>query len=124
MMRAGAGAALLALSSSWAVGWSVAFHLANDHHHDGNSPDHDGALGFEMVLHGHGHPEGTPAHKHPVVGSVAMAVPGKQLVLVSAMIGDAPEVVCGETSGHRLRLQHGPTHDPPSRLQAVSVLRI
>ena len=121
--RALAVTALLALSSSWAVAWSAAFHVATDHHHDQVS-DHEGALGLEIVLHGHAHAEGTPAHKHPVARSFAVPVCGKQLVLVSAMVGGVPEVVCGETSGRRILSQRGPTHDPPARPEAVSILRI
>lgn len=124
LRRAFAVTALLALSSSWAVGWSAALHVATDHHHDGDSPDHDGAPGLEMVLHGHAHTEGTPAHRHPVVGSAAVPVPGKLLVFVSAMSGDVPEVVTGDSSCLRLLSQGGPTHDPPPRLEAFSVLRI
>lgn len=116
--------ALLAVSSSWAGAWSSAFHVATEHHHDGDSPDHDGALGLQMVLHGHAHADGTPAHRHPVVASVAVPVPGKLLMWVSVMIGDAPEGVRGEISGRRLLAQRGRTHDPPPCPEAFSVLRI
>ncbi len=115
--------ALLALSSSPTIGWSVTLHLTTDDHHSGGSPDHDGALGLEMALHGHAHAEGTPAHGHPFLGSVAAPIPGK-LLLVAATIGDAPEVVLAETSARRLLSEAGRTHDPPPRVEAPSVLRI
>lgn len=124
LKRAFAVAALLALPSSWAAGWSVAFHLATDDHHSAGSSDHGGALGLEMALHGHGHAEGTPAHGHPCIGSAAAPIPGRLLLLIGATIGDVPEVVRAEISGRGLLSEAGPTHDPPPRLEAVSVLRI
>ena len=102
---------------------SAALHVATDHHHDGDSPDHEGALGLQMVLHGHAHTEGAQAHSHPLIGNAAIPVSGKLIVSASAMIGDVPEVVWAETSGLRLLSQGGPTHDPPPRT-AFSVLRI
>lgn len=115
---------MLAVSSSWAIGWSTAFHVANDHQHDADAPDDDAARGLQMMLHGHSHAEGTPAHGHFVLGSVAAPVPGKTLLLLGAMIGDAPESVCCAASGRRVPSGRGPTHDPPPRLEAVSILRI
>src|SRR5207244_1508127 len=123
LKRAVAVAAMVAFSSSWAVGWSAVLHVAADHHHDVDSPDHEGALGLQMVMHGHAHIQGTRAHSHPVVARAAIPVSGKLIVSVSAMIGDVPEAVWGEASGRRLLSQGGPTHDPPPR-PAVSVLRI
>lgn len=124
LKRVFAATALLVLSSSWVVGWSLEVHLAADDHHGVGSPDDGGRSGLEMALHGHAHAEGTPAHGHPVLGSVAAPIPRKPLVLIAAMIGDAPEVTLAGCSGRRLFLQAGPTHDPPPRPQAVSILRI
>ena len=114
---------LLALVSSSAIGWAVVFHLATDDHHGGGSSHHDGAVGLDMVLHGHAHGEGTPAHGHPLLTSAAAPIPGKLLLLMGAMVGDAPEVVAPATPG-RLLWQSGSTHDPPGGLETVSVLRI
>jgi hypothetical protein len=122
--RALAVTALLSVSSSWALGWSVAFHLASDDHHDDDSSHHDAALGLEMALHGHRHAQETPAHEHPGVSSVAAQVPGRLLLLIGTMVGNAPEVVFAEMPGRQLLSEAGPTHDPPPRLSAVSVLRI
>lgn len=102
----------------------MAFHLASDDHHDEGSSDHDGALGFEMALHGHRHAEGTPAHEHPGISSGAAPIPGRLLLLIGAMMGNAPEVALAEIPGRRLLSEAGPTHDPPPRLEAVRVLRI
>ena len=115
---------LVALVSSSAVGWAVAFHLATDDHHGGGSSHHDGVAGLDMVLHGHAHGEGTPPHGHPLLTSVAAPIPGKLLHLIGSMIGGAPERVATAASRRRLVLQGGPTHDPPGALEAVSVLRI
>jgi len=116
--------ALLALVSPSAVGWAVAFHLTVDHHHDGGSSDHDDVVGLDMVLYGHAHDEGTPAHGHPLLTSVASPIPGKLLLLIGAMVGDVPDVVVIATCGLRLLLLRGPTHDPPPRLESASILRI
>jgi hypothetical protein len=116
--------ALLALASSSAVGWSVALHLATDDHHGGGSPPHGDAVCLEIALHGHAHNEGSPAHGHPLLISVAAPIPGKLLLLIGAMVGDAPEAVMVATSGRQLLSQGRPTHGPPPRLEAVSVLRI
>ena len=115
--------ALLALSSSWVLGWSVALHLADDHH-QGDASEDRVSLGLEMALHGHAHSEGTPAHGHPIVGSAAAPLPGKVLVRAGAMIGSPLDFVFAEPSGCPLRSEIRPTHDPPPRPQSVSVLRI
>ena len=114
---------MAALSSCWAVGWLAALHVATDHHHAGDPEDHEGALGLQMVLHGHAHTEGTRSHTHAFVGSPAIPVSGKLIVSVRATIGDVPEVACGEISGRRVLSRRGPTHDPPPRV-AFAVLRI
>jgi hypothetical protein len=124
LKRVLAVAAMAALSSSWAVGWSAALHVGTDHHHDGDPEDHEGALGLQMVLHGHPHTEGTRAHSHAFIGNAAMPASGKLIVSVTARIGDVPEAACGEISGRRVLSRGGPTHDPPPRLEAFSVLRI
>lgn len=115
--------ALLALVSPSAAGWAVAVHLAIDDHHGRGSSHRDGLRGLNMMLHGHAHGEGTPPHGHPLLTRGAAPVPGRLLLLVSAMIGDAPEGVA-ITSSSRLLLQSGPNHDPPAAREAVSVLRI
>lgn len=124
LKRALAVGALLALASSSAVGWAVAFHVATDDHHGGGPSHHDGVVGLDLVLHGHAHDEGTPAHGHPFLTSVPAPIPAKQLLLIAAMVGDAPEVVVALTSGRRRPSSRGPTHDPPPRLESPSVLRI
>jgi len=115
---------LLALASSSAVSWAVAFHLASEDHHLGGSSHQDGVAGLDMVVHGHAHGEGIPAHGHPLVTSVAAPIPGKLLLLIGAMVGDAPEVVAAAASGRRPLSPRGPTHDPPLRHESVPVLRI
>ena len=124
LKRAFVVSVLLAMASSSAAGWSVALHLAIDDHHSEDRSHDGGVLGLEMALHGHAHTEGTPPHGHPVIASVAAPIPAKLLLLMGAMLGDAPERVATATSGRRARLQAGPTHDPPGALEAVSVLRI
>ncbi len=124
LKRALAVAGLLALASSSVVGWTVALHLATDDHHRDGSSHHAGAVGLEMALHGHAHDERTPAHGHPLVTSVTAPIPGKPLLLIGAIVGDAPHVVVAATSGRPLLSQSGPTHDPPPRLESASVLRI
>jgi len=123
LKRAFAVTALLALSSPSAIGWLLTFHLATGDHNDGHASNHTGVVGLEMAMHGHAHNEGTPAHGHPFVGSVAAPIPGKLLLLLGSLIGDAQEVMVAETSGRRLLLKVGPTHDPP-RIEAVTILRI
>lgn len=115
--------ALLALSTSWAVGWAIAFHLATDDHHGLGASDRGGVGELEMAIHGHAHSEGTPAHSHTVVNNVATPVPGRLSLLAPVMTGDTPEVVLTAASGRRLPSQAGPNHDPPPRT-SVFVLRI
>ena len=116
--------ALLALSASWAAGWAVAFHLATDDHHGHDPSDRGGVRELEMAIHGHAHSEGTPAHSHSVVSSVAPPVPSRLSLLAPAMTGDAPQAVLTAASGRRLPSQAGPNHDPPPRGVSVSILRI
>jgi len=117
--------ALLALSTSWAAGRAVAFHLATDDHHGGHAAsDRGGVRELEMAIHGHAHSEGTPAHSHSVVSSVATPVPSRLSLLAPAMTGDAPEAVLTAASGRRLPSQAGPNHDPPPCGVSVSILRI
>jgi len=124
MRRALAVSVLLAIVSSSAAGWAVAFHLAIDDDHGSGSSHHDGLLGLDMVLHGHAHGERTPAHEHPLLTSAAAAIPGKLLLLMGSMVGDAPERVATPTLSRRLLLQGGPTHDLAGLREAVTVLRI
>ncbi len=79
---------------------------------------------MEMALHGHVHEEGTPPHWHPLLTSVAVPIPGRLLLTIGTMVGDAPEAVVTVASGSRLLSSRGPTHDPPPRYESVSVLRI
>jgi hypothetical protein len=116
--------ALLAVASPWLVGAGLAFHHVTDDHHAAEPPTSRGALDLATVLHGHAHAEGTPEHGHPFAGSVAAPLPGKQLLLIGAMIGDVPEIVGGETPRRPLLSRAGPTRDPPPRFEAVPVLRI
>jgi len=116
--------ALLALSASWAAGWAVAFHLATDDHHGHAASDRGGVRELEMAIHGHAHSEGTPAHSHSVVSSVATPVPSRLSLLALAMTGHAPDAVVTPASGRRLPSQAGPNHDPPARGASVSILRI
>ena len=115
--------ALLAMSSSWVVGWSVALHLDDDHHR-GAASDHGVALDLEMALHGHTHSEGTPAHGHPFVGGVAAPLPGKLLPLTEAMTACPRVSMVADPSGRQLLSQAGATRDPPPRPAALSILRI
>lgn len=126
LKRALAVASLLALVASSAAGWVLAFHLVSDDHHDGGSSHHKGVVGLDRVLHGHAHGDGTPPHEHPLLTSVAAPIPGKVLLLLmGSTIGDTPERVATATSGCRLVLTTGPTHDPPLRFHdAFFVLRI
>ena len=117
-------AALLAQGASWATGWAVALHLASDDHARHAPSDGGRALGLQMAAHGHLHAEGTPAHGHPVVGSVAAPIPGRPLLLAPAMTGNAPETACAALSGSRLAPRAGPNHDPPRRGTSISILRI
>ena len=117
-------AALLAQGASWAAGWAVALHLASDDHGGRASSEGGGALGLQMAAHGHLHAEGTPAHGHPVVGSVPAPMPGRVSLLAPAMTGNAPETACAALSGRRLAPRAGPSHDPPPRGTSVSILRI
>jgi len=116
--------ALLALSTSWAAGWALAFHLATDDHHGHEASDRGGVRELEMAIHGHAHSEGTPAHSHTVVSSVATHVASRLSLLAPAMTGDDPEAVLTAASGRRLPSQAGPNHDPPPRGVSVSILRI
>jgi len=77
-----------------------------------------------MAAHGHLHAEGTPAHGHPVVVSVAAPIPGRLSLLTPAMTGNAPETAFAAVSGRGLAQQAGPNHDPPPRGASVSILRI
>lgn len=119
-------AALLALSSSWAVGWVVAFHLASDHHHGRSSTDPAPvALALELAAHGHVHAEGTPAHSHPVVGSAAARVPDRLSLLSPAATGATPEAVAYmPVPIRRAPCPAGPSHDPPRRAASPVILRI
>jgi len=120
--RAWAVTALLAVASPVALTVAVALHLADDHL-DG-SAHHGGARDLETVLHGHTHDKGTAPHGHPFLTSDPAPMPAKQQLLVAARVGDAPEPVVPVTSGRRLPAAGGPTHDPPGRVAAPSVLRI
>jgi len=114
---------LVALASSSVAGWVLTFHLADDHH-AGGSRHHEGVAGLDMLLHGHGHDEGTPAHEHPLLRSSPAPVPGKLFLELSAMVGNAPEfVVVSATPSRGAFSPTGPTHDPP-RLGPPAVLRI
>ena len=124
LKRALAVTALLAIASPAAFGCAVAFHLASDEHHGGGSAHEDSAAGLRVVLHGHSHGPGTPSHGHPFLTNAAVPIPTMQLLLVGAMVGDAPLVVVPVTSGWRPPTLRGPTHDPPPRIESFSVLRI
>jgi hypothetical protein len=115
--------ALLVLSLSWAAGWVVAFHLASDDHHGQGAPER-AAQGLEAAIHGHLHAAGTPAHTHPLVGSVTTPLPGRLVLQGPAMIGDAQAAVLAVAPlGRRLSPTAWPNHDPP-RSTSVFVLRI
>ena len=124
LKRARAVAGLLALSLSGVFGWAVVLHAALGDDHGVGSSHHDEVGGLEMALHGHDHDEDTPAHAHSFVTSVAAPIPAKQIPLIPAMVGDEPEIVVTLGSCPRLLSWRGPTHDPPPRPEAVSVLRI
>jgi hypothetical protein len=124
LKRAFAVTALLALSSPSAIGWLLTFHLATGDHNDGHPSDHTGVVGLEMAMHGHAHDEATPAHGHAfVTGVVGAPMPGRLLLMVGSMIGDAQEVVGAEISDRRVFSEAGATHDPP-RIETVTILRI
>jgi hypothetical protein len=115
---------LLALSSPWVVGAAVAFHLAQDDHHVRGWSHQDGAVGLEIALHGHTHDERTRAHEHPLLTTGAATAPGRLLLLIGAMVADAPVLVVAPSSDRRPLSLSGPTHDPPPRPSAPPVLRI
>ena len=123
-------ASIVALSSSWAVGWSAVVHVASDHHDDDRHHDDADARhaadeserGLQLMLHGHGHAGGTPNHRHPVTSSAAASLPGKLVVATVAVIGDVPEPATGACSTCRLLTLGEPTHDPPPR--STQILRI
>lgn len=128
LRRALAVASIVALSSSWAVGWSAVLHVATDHHEDdgqhddADARDHESKHGLQLMLHGHGHADGTPDHRHPVTNGVASSLPGKLLLATAAVIGHAPMLAAGACSSCRLLALGGPTHDPPPR--SSPILRI
>jgi hypothetical protein len=115
--------AAFAVSSSWLLGWSVVVHVTDDHHH-AQASDHSLEAGLEMAFHGHAHSEQTPAHGHPFIGGMAAPLPGKLLLMVEAASAVPHGLVIAEPTGRRLLSQAGPTHDPPPRPVAVSILRI
>jgi hypothetical protein len=115
--------ALLVLSSSWGGAWAIAFHVATDDHHDRAASDRARTRGLEIATHGHPHAEDTPAHSHPVVGSVASSVPARLSLLAPAMIGTVLDAARGTAAGRGSSPHAGPNHDPPQRA-SVSVLRI
>lgn len=116
-------ATLLAWPASWALGWSTALHLAEDHHQE-SAPSNEHAVGLELALHGHSHSQGTPSHGHPLVTSVAAPLPGKVFAASLAAVGCGSGLVPTSDFAGRLLSPSGPTHDPPPRLPAFSVLRI
>ena len=65
---------LTSLLSPWAVSAGVAFHVAE---HSRGAHDHvhqsEEAGAIELMLHGHHHDQGTPAHPHVVVSARADA---------------------------------------------------
>jgi len=122
-MKASAIAALVALGAPSGAGWVLALHLADHDHANPASPMQEGGVvGLEIVLHGHSHAAGTPPHGHALMTSRTAPIPGKLLIPVIA--GDAPIIVDRLSSGRRPLSPRRPTHDPPSRLASLSVLRI
>jgi len=77
-----------------------------------------------MAAHGHVHAAETPAHGHPVVGSVAAPIPGRLSPLSPAKHWNNPASVFTTAWSRRQAAPAGPNHDPPSRGATVSVLRI
>jgi hypothetical protein len=122
LRRALAVVSIVALSSSWAVGWSAALHVAADHHdHDGHQvadtdhhADRESERGLQLVLHGHGHADGTPSHRHPVTSGAAAPPTGNLLLSAAAVCGDVPVLPAGACSSCRMPALGGPTHDPPT----------
>lgn len=124
---------IVALSSPWAVGWSAVLHVATDHHQDDghhddadarhHARDHESEHGLQSMLHGHGHADGTPDHRHPLTNGSAASLPGKLLLAAAAaVVGDTPMLAAGACSSCRLLALGGPTHDPPPR--SSPILRI
>ena len=122
-MRVLAVAMLAALPSSSVAGWAVAFHLAEPDHHTRPAQHRDGIAGLELALHGHAHEQGTPAHGHPLLTGGPARIPGKQILVIPAVLADAAELPA-VGRGFRPLVSGGPTHDPPPRPASRPVLRI
>ncbi|HSB62448.1 MAG TPA: hypothetical protein VLI67_12060 [Vicinamibacteria bacterium] len=117
--RMAAVLALAALASPGLAAGLVALHLA--HHHDDPVESRDLAVAF----HGHGHPDGTVEHDHPLVltgvphatrppqASLLAVCPGVTDQLRGNLAGVAPLAA-------PLRYDHGPP-GPPG---AFAILRV
>jgi hypothetical protein len=62
---------LTALFAPWAAAVPTVVHLAFDHHHDESPGTHQDVHEAATVLHGHGHEDGTPAHRHDSTAAMA-----------------------------------------------------
>lgn len=123
-MRAVAAVALVTLSVSPMLCWTAVFHAVADNHHRRASTGRGDAVRLDLALHGHGHDDGTPPHRHPLLVSGTTPLPGRALVLAGAMNGGAPEVPRLAPPRLRLLSPPGSAHDPPPRFATPSVLRV
>jgi hypothetical protein len=118
--RLSAVAALAALLCPVVLGWAVALHHAG---HD-EADDAGSGAGIELALHGHSHVEGTPAHGHPVVGSVAAPLPERAVVVLAAFVGPSAALDPADLAKGRVQSGQRRPHDRPPRPPGTSILRI
>lgn len=124
--RAVAAIALATLCSTSALAWAATLHAAIDHPHRDGAEHHGRTIRLDLALalHGHAHEDGTAPHDHPVLVSGATPLPGRAFLLIGATIGGVPEPAAIVLPRLGLPSAGGPTHDPPSPADAVSVLRV
>ena len=119
---------LASLAGPWLLSGAVAIHEVqgrDSHSHLGESGV---ALAIELVLHGHHHDHGTPAHQHVVAPGRVLPRPVAKASLNGAPrpLGGAPVSPPTLTASGRWSslARSGAGHDPPSFPGTHSILRI